>query len=300
MNLTEQELDQWIEQRDQEAEEEIKSILQKISAETMSVIPLESVEVNEVTPIEDYWSKPEEIIEVSLHEPDISIAQNETDEAEKEIDVILERPEELQKESKEDQPLVLVKPPTLPCIFVRPYKGVVIKERSHIFYTADTFVSVDHNLIDSYVLEVPDELLHLKEGMYDELPKSIDASFVVDISKERASRDHSRQGLRARHVAAGRREGVAQFLPKIWETAHARIPMQIDELERGDSLRDDVAVAGWLRCCCFGDVARVDWCWRCWTDDVAFSYWLNWPVRRGLANLLLTCGTATPITSLSV
>ncbi|KAK9130903.1 hypothetical protein Sjap_011390 [Stephania japonica] len=169
--------------RDQEAEEEIKSILQKISAETMSAIPLESVEVNEVTPIEDYWSEPEEIIEVSLHEPDISIAQNEADEAEKEIDVILERPEELQKESKEDQPLVLVKPPTLPCIFVRPYKGVVVKERSQIFYTTDTFVSADHDLIDSYVLEVPDELLHLKEGMYDELPKAIDAPFVVDISK---------------------------------------------------------------------------------------------------------------------
>ncbi|KAK9090840.1 hypothetical protein Sjap_024017 [Stephania japonica] len=152
MNLTEQELDEWIEQRDQEAEEEIKSILQKISVETMSAITLKSVE-------------------------------NEADEAEKEIDVILERPEEPQKMSKEDQPLVLVKPPTLPCIFVRPYKGVVVKERSQIFYTADTFVSADHELIDSYVLEVPDELLHLKEGMYDELPKSIDAPFVVDISK---------------------------------------------------------------------------------------------------------------------
>ncbi|KAK9137605.1 hypothetical protein Sjap_008199 [Stephania japonica] len=149
----------------------------------MSAILLESVEVNEVTPIEDYWSELEEIIEVSLHEPDISIAQNEADEAEKEIDVILERPEELQKESKEDQPLVLVKPPTLPCIFVRPYKGVVVKERSQIFYTADTFVSADHDLIDSYVLEVPNELLHLKEGMYDELPKAIDAPFIVDISK---------------------------------------------------------------------------------------------------------------------
>ncbi|KAK9153535.1 hypothetical protein Sjap_001015 [Stephania japonica] len=183
MNLTEQELDEWIEQRDQKAEEEIKSILQKISAETMSAIPLKSVEVNEVTPIEDYWSEPEEIIEVSLHEPDISIAQNEADEAEKEIDVILERPEEPQKMSKEDQPLVLVKPPTLPCIFVRPYKGVVVKERSQIFYTADTFVSADHELINSYVLEVPDGLLHLKEGMYDELPKAIDAPFVVDISK---------------------------------------------------------------------------------------------------------------------
>ncbi|KAK9091739.1 hypothetical protein Sjap_024916 [Stephania japonica] len=183
INLTEQELDQWIEQRHQEAEEEIKSILHKISAETTSAIPLESVEVNEVTPIEDYWSEPEEIIEVSLHEPDISIARNKASEAEKEIDVILERPEESQKESKEDQPLVLVKPPTLPCIFVRPYKGVVIKERSQIFHTADTFVSADHDLIDSYVLEVPDELLYLKEGMYDELSKAIDAPFVVDISK---------------------------------------------------------------------------------------------------------------------
>ncbi|KAK9101861.1 hypothetical protein Sjap_019115 [Stephania japonica] len=159
MNLTEQELDQWIEQRDQEAEEEINSILQKISVETMSAIPLESIEVNEATPIEDDWSEPEETIEVSLHEPDISIAQNEAEEAEKEIDVILERPKELQKESKEDQPLVLVKPPTLPCIFVKPYKGVDIKE------------------------QVPDELLNLNEGMSDELPKAIDVPFVVDISK---------------------------------------------------------------------------------------------------------------------
>ncbi|KAK9138860.1 hypothetical protein Sjap_009454 [Stephania japonica] len=87
------------------------------------------------------------------------------------------------KKSKEDQPLVLVKPPTLPCIFVRPYKGVVIKERLQIFYTTDTFVSADDDAIDSYVLEVPDELLNLKEGMSDELPKAIDASFVVDISK---------------------------------------------------------------------------------------------------------------------
>ncbi|KAK9124078.1 hypothetical protein Sjap_013680 [Stephania japonica] len=183
MNLTEQELDEWIEQRDQEAEEEIKSILQQISAETMSAILLESIEVNEATTIEDYWSEPEEIIEVSLHEPDISIAQHEADEAEKEIYVILERSEEPQKESKEDQPLVLVKPPTLPCIFVRPYKGVVVKERSQIFYTADTFVSDDHDLTDSYVLEVPDELLILKEGMQAALPKYVDVSFVVDISK---------------------------------------------------------------------------------------------------------------------
>ncbi|KAK9096279.1 hypothetical protein Sjap_021776 [Stephania japonica] len=152
MNLAEQELDEWIEQRDQEAKEEIKSILQKISAETMSAIPLESVE-------------------------------HEADEAEKEIYVILERSEEPQKESKEDQPLVLVKPPTLPCIFVRPYKGVVVKERSQIFYTADTFVSDDHDLTDSYVLEVPNELLILKEGVQAALPKYVDAPFVVDIYK---------------------------------------------------------------------------------------------------------------------
>ncbi|KAK9155963.1 hypothetical protein Sjap_003443 [Stephania japonica] len=183
MNLTEQELDQWIEQRDQEAKEEIKSILQNISAETMSAIPLESVKANEVTLVEDYWSDPEETIEVSFHEPDIIIAQNEMYEVEKEINVILERSELPQKESKEDQHLVLVKPPTLTCIFVKPYKGEVIKERSQIFYTVDTFVSDDHDATESYVLQVPDKLLNLKEGMFAELPKAIDAPFVVDISK---------------------------------------------------------------------------------------------------------------------
>ncbi|KAK9130750.1 hypothetical protein Sjap_011237 [Stephania japonica] len=131
----------------------------------MNTILLESVEVNEVTLVEDYWSEPEETIEVSLYEPDISIAQNEIDEAEKEIDVILERLEEPQNESKEDQHLVLVKPPTLPCIFVRSYKGVVVKERSQIFYTANTFVSDDHDATESYVLEVPDELLNLNTGV---------------------------------------------------------------------------------------------------------------------------------------
>ncbi|KAK9110239.1 hypothetical protein Sjap_018299 [Stephania japonica] len=125
----------------------------------MSAISLERVKVNEVTPVEDYWSEPEETIEVSLLELDIIIAQNEADEAEKEIDVILERLEEPQKESKEDQPLVLVKPPTLPYIPVKFKKTVVVKE------------------------QVPDELLNLKKGMSDELPKVIDAPFVVNISK---------------------------------------------------------------------------------------------------------------------
>ncbi|KAK9145185.1 hypothetical protein Sjap_005088 [Stephania japonica] len=73
----------------------------------MSAIPLESVEVNEVTSVEDYWSELKETLVVSLHEPYIEIAQNEEDKAEKEIKVISERSEEQQKESKEDQPLVL-------------------------------------------------------------------------------------------------------------------------------------------------------------------------------------------------
>ncbi|KAK9111434.1 hypothetical protein Scep_018953 [Stephania cephalantha] len=59
-----------------------------------------------------------------------NIAKSTYDEVEKEIEVILERPEEPQKENEEDQPLVLVKPPTFPCIFVKPYKEVEVKERS--------------------------------------------------------------------------------------------------------------------------------------------------------------------------
>ncbi|KAK9147966.1 hypothetical protein Scep_006723 [Stephania cephalantha] len=124
-----------------------------------------------------------ETLEVSSHEPDITIAQNKDDEVEKEIGVISERPEEQQKESKEDQPLVLVKPPTLPCIFVKPYKGVEVKELSQIFYIADTFVLDDHDVTESFVLEVPDGLPSLKEGMPISLPKAIDAPFIVDISK---------------------------------------------------------------------------------------------------------------------
>ncbi|KAK9162910.1 hypothetical protein Syun_003812 [Stephania yunnanensis] len=52
-----------------------------------------------------------------------------------------------------------------------------------IFYTADTFVLDDPNATDSFVLEVTNELLNLKEGVHASLPKYIDAPFVVDISK---------------------------------------------------------------------------------------------------------------------
>ncbi|KAK9103194.1 hypothetical protein Sjap_020448 [Stephania japonica] len=183
MNLIEQELDQWIEQKDQETEEEIKSILHTISAETISTIPVESVKVNKVTPVKEYCSEPEETLEVSLHEPYIEIAQNIEDEAEKEIEFISEWSEEPQKESKEDQPLVYVKPPTLPCILVEFKKGVVVKERSQIFYNADTFMSNDHDATESFMLEVSDELSNMMECMPVALSKAIDASFVIDISK---------------------------------------------------------------------------------------------------------------------
>ncbi|KAK9112268.1 hypothetical protein Scep_019787 [Stephania cephalantha] len=142
-----------------------------------------NVEVNVDTPVENYWCETTQGLEILQIESDIFIAQNDDDEAAIEIRVISERPEEPQIESKEDQPLVLVKPPTLPCIFVKPCKWVEVKERSRIFYTADTFVLDDHDSTDSFVLEVPNELLILKEGVHVALPKYVDASFVVDISK---------------------------------------------------------------------------------------------------------------------
>ncbi|KAK9095435.1 hypothetical protein Scep_026904 [Stephania cephalantha] len=154
------------------------------SDETVNADTSKSVEFDEFSIVDEHLSEPEETIDVSSHEPDITIAPYDDDEAEKEIEVISKRSEEPQKENKEDQPLVLVKPPTLPCIFVRPCKGVEVKERSRILRTADTFVLEDHDSTDSFVLEVPNELRTTNEGMYIfELPKAIDAPFVVDISK---------------------------------------------------------------------------------------------------------------------
>ncbi|KAK9165142.1 hypothetical protein Scep_000333 [Stephania cephalantha] len=142
-----------------------------------------NVEFDKFSIVDEHLSEPEETLDVSSHEPDITIAQYDDDEAEKEIEVISKRSDEPQKENKEDQPLVLVKPPTLPCIFVRPCKGVDVKERSRIFYTADTFVLDDHDSTDSFVLEVPNELPIQEGGVHDALPKYVDAPFVVDISK---------------------------------------------------------------------------------------------------------------------
>ncbi|KAK9088420.1 hypothetical protein Scep_027502 [Stephania cephalantha] len=132
--------------------------------------------------VEDYWRETSKECKVFQIEPYIVIARNEG-ENEMKIDVISDKPKKPQIESVENQPLVLVQPPTLPSTFGTPYKGVKLRERSHIFYTADTFVLDDPDAIDSFVLEVPNELLNLKEGVHASLPKYVDAPFVVDISK---------------------------------------------------------------------------------------------------------------------
>ncbi|KAK9113905.1 hypothetical protein Syun_020702 [Stephania yunnanensis] len=150
--------------------------------EDVSVDTLKNLEVNKVTQMEDYLRETSKECEVFQIEPEIVITLNEG-KNEMKTDVISIKPEKQQIESEEDQPLVLVQPPTLPCIFGTPYKGVEVKESSHIFYTADTFVLDDPDVIDSFVLEVPNELLNLKEGVHASMPKYVDVPFVVDVSK---------------------------------------------------------------------------------------------------------------------
>ncbi|KAK9087417.1 hypothetical protein Syun_029811 [Stephania yunnanensis] len=131
--------------------------------------------------MEDYLIDTSEECEVFQTELEIVIALNEGED-EMNIDINSDKPKMSQIEREEDQPLVLVQPPTLPCTFGTPYKGVEVRERLQIFYTADTFVLDDHDMIDSFVLEVPGELLNLKEGMHASLPNYVDAPFVVDIT----------------------------------------------------------------------------------------------------------------------
>ncbi|KAK9160461.1 hypothetical protein Syun_006802 [Stephania yunnanensis] len=150
--------------------------------EDVSDDTLTNLEVREDTQMEDYLIETSDECDVFPIEPEIVIALNEGEDG-MNIDVNSEKPEKPQLESKEDQLLVLVQPPTLPCTFGTPYKGVEVRERLQIFYNADTFVLDDPDTIDSFVLEVPDELLHLKEGMHVSLPNYVDAPFVVDISK---------------------------------------------------------------------------------------------------------------------
>ncbi|KAK9098527.1 hypothetical protein Syun_025572 [Stephania yunnanensis] len=150
--------------------------------EDVSVHTLTNLEVREDIQPEYYVMEISKECEVFQIEPEIVIALNEG-ENEMKIDVDSDKPEMQQIESKEDQPLVLVRPPTLPYTYGTPYKGVKVRERLQIFYTADTFELDDPDTIDSFVLKVPDELLNLKEGVHASLPDYVDAPFVVDISK---------------------------------------------------------------------------------------------------------------------
>ncbi|KAK9144337.1 hypothetical protein Sjap_004240 [Stephania japonica] len=181
MYLNEQELDQWIQEKNQEAEEEIKLILQKRSANTISAIPLNSVEVKDEEYMSDYEESEGEL-EVSQSESEIVMAQTYEEEAEKKIEVTLTRPEDLQQESKDDQSFVLVNPPTFPYIFDDFDMEVDVTERSKTFCTADTFVLDDLDITDSYVLEVPDKLPLLNRCVSLSLPNAKGESIILGYS----------------------------------------------------------------------------------------------------------------------
>ncbi|KAK9114101.1 hypothetical protein Syun_020898 [Stephania yunnanensis] len=78
--------------------------------------------------MEDYLIDTSEECEVFQIEPEIVIALN-AGEDEIKIDVNLSKPKKPQIESEENQPLVLVQPPTLPCTLGKPYKVVEVGER---------------------------------------------------------------------------------------------------------------------------------------------------------------------------
>ncbi|KAK9087494.1 hypothetical protein Syun_029888 [Stephania yunnanensis] len=159
----------------------------------MSVDMLKNFKVNEVTQVEDYWSETTEGREVFHIELEIVITSNEEEDNEIKIDLISDKLEKPQIESEEDQPLVLVEPPTLPCIFIKTYKGVEVNECLQIFYYTDTFVLDDPDVMESFVSEVPNELLNLKKGMHSSLPKYVDAHSLFTSLKEWTSSDQSCQ-----------------------------------------------------------------------------------------------------------
>ncbi|KAK9096114.1 hypothetical protein Sjap_021611 [Stephania japonica] len=147
--------------------------------ETLNNVSLMSVEVDEdaieeyyainglTSCVYEYWSEKEKLkeeLEVSPAKSEIIMVQIHEEEAKKEIDVILERPEDSQQVSKEDQSFVLVSPPTLPHIFVDFNMEVEDKERLKTFYNPQ-YISVSEGMMESFVLEVPDKLQILNKGV---------------------------------------------------------------------------------------------------------------------------------------
>ncbi|KAK9154151.1 hypothetical protein Sjap_001631 [Stephania japonica] len=174
-------------------EKEFPVLLSCDEKETLNDVTLKSVETNEhamdeyfvideLTPcIYEYWSDHKESegeLEVSQSDPQIVMAQTYEEEAEKETEVTLTGPEELQQENKDDQSFVLVNPPTLPYIFNDFDIEVEEKERSKTCCTADTFVLDDSEIIDSYVLEVPDKLPFLNRCRLMRSPGDVDGKLI--------------------------------------------------------------------------------------------------------------------------
>ncbi|KAK9134065.1 hypothetical protein Scep_013593 [Stephania cephalantha] len=124
---------------------------------------LTNLEVNDVTQGGDYLIETSEECDVFQIEPEIVIVLNEGED-EMEIDVNSNMSEKPHIESEEDQLLVLVQPPTLPYTFGTPYKGVEVRERLQIFYTADTFVLDEPRYDRFFCVGGSDELLNRKRA----------------------------------------------------------------------------------------------------------------------------------------
>ncbi|KAK9108193.1 hypothetical protein Syun_024204 [Stephania yunnanensis] len=113
------------------------------SEENVNVDTLRNVEVNEVTPVENCWRETMQGFEVLQIESNISISIARNDDDEVAIEIGV--------------------------ILERPEETQIESKETNLWY--------------SFVLEVPNELPILKEGVHAALPKYVDASFVVDISK---------------------------------------------------------------------------------------------------------------------
>ncbi|KAK9126020.1 hypothetical protein Scep_014866 [Stephania cephalantha] len=114
-----------------------------------------------------------------MHEKGIEMCANKIkpssnkEEAEKEVEVILEWPYEPYEEMKEDQPLVLMNPPPISLILVEFETRMEHKGHLKILCGVDNYVLDGQDYMNTYALEVQDELKILKEGMPISLPKAM-------------------------------------------------------------------------------------------------------------------------------